>query len=115
MRITFAAALSFAALLTACGEGSAFDNSFRDSYRERAIESCAGGAQRAAPAGTNIDFRQVCACAVDRHMQGKSATALMGEDDAEVTSGAQAAMQQCIAEAVGVPATGDASGGKPPA
>jgi len=115
MRITHAAILSSAVLLAACGEGSAFDNSFRESYRERAIESCAGGAQGAAPPGVNIDFRQVCACAVDRHMQGKSASDLMGEDDSAVTNGAQTAMQQCVAEAMGTPAAGGAGGAKPPA
>lgn len=87
--------LAVAATLAACGEGSAFDNGFRTSYRERAVDSCIAGIRSGAPAGVRLDFRRVCECAVDRHMEGKSATELMGADDARAT---QAAAEQCVIE-----------------
>ena len=103
--------LTLAALpaLAACGEGSAFDNSFRSSYRERAVESCLSGIRAGAPAGVQLDFRRVCTCAVDRHMEGKSATDLMGAEDTQAT---QRAAEQCVMEEarrVG----GAVTGGKP--
>jgi hypothetical protein len=90
--ITIAAAVP---ALAACGEGSAFDNSFRTSYRERAVEGCLSGIRAGAPAGVRLDFRRVCECAVDRHMEGKSATELMQADDATAT---QRAAEQCVME-----------------
>ena len=83
------------AALVACGEGSAFDNGFRTSYREKAVEGCTTGARGAVPAGINLNLQRVCECAVDRHMQGKSATELMRDDDQQA---AQAATRQCLTE-----------------
>ena len=81
--------------LAACGEGSAFDNSFRTSYREKAVESCSAGARAAMPAGVQVDVQRVCTCAVERHMEGKSATDLMGNDDQQA---AQTATERCLRE-----------------
>jgi hypothetical protein len=82
--------------LAACGEGSSFDNSFRQSYRTKGIESCVAGARSRPGAGAaGIDFERVCACMIDRTMAGKSPTELMRTpDDAE----SQRIADQCIAE-----------------
>lgn len=86
-------------LLAACGPGSAFDNSFRESYREKAVEGCLEGSRRA-PAPDGVDFQRICECAVDRHMAGRSATDLMGESDDAAQSGARDATLQCVREIV---------------
>src|SRR5690554_3070656 len=91
--------VSVIVLLAACGPGSAFDNSFRESYREKAVEGCVEGSRRA-PAAPGVDFQRICECAVDRHMQGKSATDLMGEADDAAQSGAQETTLQCVREIV---------------
>jgi hypothetical protein len=96
--------------LAACGEGSAFDNSFRTSYREKAVESCTAGARAAIPAGVQVDVQRVCTCAVERHMEGKSATELMGNDDQPA---AQAATEQCLREEMARVGGGGGSGAKP--
>ena len=70
-------------------------NGFRTSYREKAIESCTAGARAAMPAGVQVDVNRVCTCAVERHMEGKSATELMGNDDQQA---AQAATERCLRE-----------------
>ena len=77
----------------------AFDNSFRESYREKAVEGCLRGSQ-GAPAAVGVEFQRICECAVDRHMEGKSATELMGEGDDVSRTGAQDATMQCIRENV---------------
>ena len=102
----------FAALpvLAACGEGSAFDNGFRTSYRERAVESCLTGIRAGAPAGVRLDFRRVCECAVDRHMEGKSSTELMSGEDATAT---QRAAEQCVIEEARRVGGGAVAGDKP--
>ncbi len=106
--LTIAAAASS---LAACGEGSAFDNSFRTSYRERAVESCVAGIRSSAPAGVRLDFNRVCQCAVDRHMEGKSATDLMGAENSQETT---AAAEQCVMEeARRMGGGGAATGSKP--
>lgn len=60
-------------LLTACGEGSAFDESFKTSYREKFVASCTTGAQSTIPEGVEVDLNKICACAADKIMEGKSA------------------------------------------
>ena len=97
MRILLATATAASLVaIAACGQGSAFDNGLRDSYREKALSSCVSGARSAAPAGVTIDFDRVCGCAIDRHMEGKSGTELMRENEKTDMTGAQAAMTQCL-------------------
>ncbi len=98
-RLPTAATIASIALLASCGPGSAFDNSFRESYREKAVEGCVQGS-RAAAAPPGVDFQRICECAVDRHMEGKSATELMGEADDTARSGAQDATMQCVRDLV---------------
>lgn len=97
MRILFVAALVASLVAaSACGQGSAFDNGLRDSFRERALRSCLANARATAPAGLVVDLDRVCSCWVDRHMEGKSGTELMRENDNTDLSGAEAAMTQCV-------------------
>lgn len=97
MRILLIAASAASLVaIASCGQGSAFDNGLRDSYREKALSSCVSGARSAAPAGVPVDFDRVCGCAIDRHMEGKSGTELMRENEKTDMSGAQAAMTQCL-------------------
>lgn len=99
IRLPGAASVASIALLAGCGPGSAFDNSFRESYREQAVQGCLQSA-RTAPAMPGVDFQRICECAVDRHMAGKSATELMGEADDATQAGAQEATMQCVRELV---------------
>lgn len=97
MRILLIAATGASLVaIAACGQGGAFDNGLRDSYREKALSSCVSGARSGAPPGVAIDFDRVCGCAIDRHMEGKSGTELMRENEKTDMSGAQAAMTQCL-------------------
>ncbi|MBX3561222.1 MAG: hypothetical protein KF780_05355 [Sphingomonas sp.] len=105
--------VSVIVLLAACGPGSAFDNSFRESYREKAVEGCVQGS-RAAAAPAGVDFQRICECAVDRHMTGKSARDLMNEGDDVSRSGAQDATMQCIREIVPGAAAMVPGGNAPP-
>lgn len=63
-------------LLTACGEGSAFDESFKTSYRAKFVSTCIAGAEGQIPAGVMVDLDKICGCAADKVMEGKSATDL---------------------------------------
>ena len=86
--------------LAACGEGSAFDQGFRNSFREKSVETCTAEARsQLAAAGAvlpaGMDAERICGCAVDRLMEGKSATELMREPDAQAQ---QAAVERCGAE-----------------
>lgn len=84
-------------LLAACGEGSTFDNSFKQSFRTKGIESCVSGAQAGARAA-GVDFQAVCECMIDRTMEGKSARDLMSPpDEAEQ----QRIASRCVAEIQG--------------
>jgi len=95
--------------LAGCGKGSAFDEAFRNSYREKGVQTCASEARaQIARSGqtlmAGVDFDRICGCAVDRIMAGKSASELMREPDAREQ---QAAIEQCVAQA------GPGAGGKP--
>ncbi len=87
------------AALAGCGEGSAFDNGFREAYVRKGVDTCVQAAQRGGAAGTAIDFRQLCTCAIERHIEGRSAIELMTENEQEAGSTAERQMEQCIEEA----------------
>ena len=82
--------------LTACGEGSALDERFKTSFREKLVTTCTATAVGQIPAGVEIDLDQLCACAADKIMEGKTAKELMttvpgsAEDLAKV--------QTCVSE-----------------
>ena len=80
------------------GGGSAFDGSFRASYRAKFIQSCATGAKTAAAGNAklaNADFTPLCGCAADKLLASKQVSELMRgvspADQAAVT-------QQCLKE-----------------
>lgn len=58
--------------LSACGEGSAFDESFKASYREKLVSTCVSTAQGQTPEGIEVDLDKICGCAADKIMEGKS-------------------------------------------
>lgn len=72
MRMIAVAGLVLTITLTACGEGSAFDESFKSSFREKLVSTCTSTAQSSIPAGVNIDLDKICGCAADKIMEGKS-------------------------------------------
>jgi hypothetical protein len=82
-------------VLAGCGEGSSFDTSFKKSYRDKGIKSCVEQARRRSPIGAaNVDIEGLCACSIDKVMEGKSATDLMGAPDEKQ---AEAAIASCTA------------------
>jgi len=103
MRIQLAGALPAMILcLAGCGEGSAFDNGVRSSFREHAVESCVT-ASRDAPNSTQFDWPRLCGCAVDRYMAGKSSADLRNATPQDPAL--RAATQQCAMEQIGGAAT----------
>jgi hypothetical protein len=113
MRISIgAAAPALLLCLAGCGEGSAFDNGVRSSFRENAVQSCVT-ASRNAPGGVQLDWPRLCGCAIDRYMTGKSTTDLRNADPHDPAL--RAATQQCMMEQIGAQAGGappdDAAGG----
>ncbi len=81
MRTTFIL-LAASLALASCGEGSSFDKSFKKSYRDKGIQGCVQQARQRSPMGAaNVDIEGLCACTIDKVMEGKSATDLMGPPD----------------------------------
>lgn len=93
MRIIIAT-IVMALPLAACGKGSAFDESFKKSFREKYVTNCSSAAKTAAPAGTTIDFDRLCGCTADKVMKDRSATELASLSDADQ----QTALKACVAE-----------------
>ena len=90
--------------LAGCGEGSAFDNSVRDQFKQSSVESCVS-ASRGSPAAGRLDFPRLCNCAIDRYMAGKT-TAQLREANPQDPA-LRAASEQCAMEQMG------AAGGAP--
>jgi hypothetical protein len=84
-----------------CGEGSAFDNGIRTSFRENAVESCVT-ASRNAPNQSQFDWPRLCGCSIDRYMAGKSTSELRNANPQDPAL--QSATQQCAMEQVGAAA-----------
>jgi hypothetical protein len=92
--------LAVSVALAGCGEGSSFDTSFKKSYRDKGIKGCVDQARRRSPIGAaNVDIEGLCACTIDKVMEGKSATDLMGAPDEKQ---AKDAIESCAAR-FGVP------------
>lgn len=96
MRTMMIATVGLAFTLAACGDGSAFDESFKSSYREKMITACSEAAKGSIPAGVNIDLSKVCGCTADKIMEGKSAKELMSNAPGSAEDIAKA--QQCVTE-----------------
>lgn len=72
-------AMALPLALTACGEGSSFDEGFKSSFREKLVTACVDNAKGQLPAGVNVDLDKICGCSADKIMEGKSASELMTE------------------------------------
>lgn len=113
------AACATTIMLSGCGEGSAFDNGFRTSFRENAVNSCVASS-RSAPNSNRFDWQRLCGCAIDRYMNGKSSSDLRSanpEDPALRANAEQCAMEQvnAAAGAAGAPEAGEESNAAKPA
>jgi len=88
-------ALLLVTALAGCGEGSSFDKGFKKAYRDKAIPACVEATRRQSPLGAaSIDVEALCACTVDKVMEGKSANDLMNPDE----KAEKAAVEQCLAK-----------------
>ena len=116
MRIILAgAACAIAIPLAGCGEGSAFDNGFRTSFRENAVNSCVT-ASRTAPNASRFDWQRLCGCAIDRYMNGKSSSDLRSanpEDPALRANAEQCALEQVNGAAGATPSGEEGNEAKP--
>ena len=116
MRILLAgAACALSLALAGCGEGSAFDNGMRTSFRENAVQSCVT-ASRNAPNTPQLDWQRLCGCSIDRYMANKSSSDLRNanpEDPALRASSEQCAMEQVNELANASAAAEDGNGAKP--
>ena len=82
--------------LTACGEGSVVDESFKTSFREKLVMTCAATAEGKIPAGVIVDIDQLCSCAADKVMEGKSAKDLVTTIPGSAED--MAKLQTCLTE-----------------
>ena len=88
--------ISLALTLTACGEGSVVDESFKASFREKLVMTCAATAEGKIPAGVIVDIDQLCTCAADKVMEGKSAKDLVTTIPGSAED--MAKLQTCLTE-----------------
>lgn len=58
--------------LTACGEGGVLDESVKTTVREQLVATCTATAEGQIPEGVTVDLNQVCNCAADKVLDGKS-------------------------------------------
>jgi hypothetical protein len=58
--------------LAACGEGGVLDESVKTTVREQLVATCTATAEGQIPEGLTVDLNQVCICAADKVMDGKS-------------------------------------------
>jgi hypothetical protein len=117
MRTLLAGTAACALILSLAGrgEGSAFDNGARTSFRENAVESCVT-ASRNAPNSSQFDWPRLCGCSIDRYMAGRSTSELRNanpQDPALRAASQQCAMEQVNAAAGPAPATEEENGAKP--
>jgi hypothetical protein len=95
--------------LAGCGEGSSFDTSFKKSFREKGIKGCVEQARMRSPMGAaNVDIQGLCTCTIDKVMEGKSASDLMGPPDEK---SAREAISSCSARLLRPGAAGTNMGG----
>ena len=88
--------VSLALALTACGEGSVVDESFKASFREKLVITCAATADGKIPVGVSVDIDQLCSCAADKVMEGKTAKDLVTTIPGSAED--MAKLQTCLTE-----------------
>ena len=93
-RILSVAVLSLA--LAACGEGSALNDTVKVSVRESIVATCTTAASEQIPEGIGVDVNQVCDCAADKVMDGKSMSDLAANPPSP--SEGMAKLQACLKE-----------------
>ena len=76
MRMITVAGLALPLLLTACGDGTAVDEGFKATYRNKLVATCTATAQSYVPSGVVVDIDKICGCGADKIMEGKSAQEL---------------------------------------
>jgi hypothetical protein len=82
--------------LAACGEGSALNDTVRVSVRESLVAACTTAASEQVPEGIQIDINQVCGCAADKVLDGKSVSDLVANPPSP--SEGMAKVQACLQE-----------------
>jgi hypothetical protein len=82
--------------LAACGEGSALNDTVRVSVRESLVATCTTAASEQVPEGIQIDINQVCGCAADKVLDGKSVSDLVANPPSP--SEGMAKVQACLQE-----------------
>lgn len=58
--------------VAACSEGGVLDESVKTTVREQLVATCTATAEGQIPEGVTVDVNQVCSCAADKVMDGKS-------------------------------------------
>ena len=93
MKMIFAAVALVS--VAACDDGGVIDQTIQQGVRQSAVESCAAWVPQSEIAmAAGIDGQQLCACAVDEVLEGKTVSELpeLRPDSAEL----RAAVAQCI-------------------
>lgn len=61
-----------ALFLSSCGKGGVLDESVKTTVREQLVATCTATAEGQIPEGVTVDLNQVCDCAADKVLDGKS-------------------------------------------
>ena len=94
-----AAILSLCALsaLSACGEGGVVDQNVKAELRTQLISTCTSTAEGQVPEGLDVDLNNVCECATDKMMAGKSVKELISNPPTSAED--LAPIKECLKEA----------------
>jgi hypothetical protein len=82
--------------LAACGEGGALNDTIKVSVRESIVATCTTAGSEQIPEGIQVDVNQVCGCAADKVMDGKSVSDLVANPPSPSEGIAQ--LQACLKE-----------------
>ena len=84
--------------LAGCGGGTAFDDSFKTSYKEKFVANCVSSAKATMPAAAQAAggaaAAKVCGCTADKVMQNATATDLAQVSNERV----MAAGKECVTQ-----------------
>lgn len=82
--------------LTACGEGGVLDESVKTTVREQLVATCTATAEGQIPEGVTVDLNQVCDCAADKVLDGKSVQDLVSNPPTSAEDLTQ--VRECLKE-----------------
>ena len=114
MRTILAATLLLA--LACCGEGSAFDQNFRNGIREGGVNACTRDAREALiaagrlTAAAEADARTMCACIVERTMASASTSELVERSSRDKTDAERAEEERITTACAAELGLGEAAG-----